>query len=322
MHSHTAPAGGVRIVGVGHVLPPRVVTNDHLAARIDTSDEWITSRVGIRERRYADEDSVAALATEAARRAVVHAGWSADSVDLVIVATMTAQDRSPSTAASVARALGCTGPAAFDLNAACAGFSQAIAVASHALQAKSARRALVIGAERMSDFLDHDDRSTAVLMGDGAGAVAMESAQSVVHGPVVWGTDLSASQLIRIQPPRMLFDMDGPPVFRWAITHAAKVAQDALDAAHITVDELAAFVAHQANGRILAAITDRLGVPAERVADTIAFTGNTSAASIPLALSCHLERVGQIDGPVLLLGFGGGMSYCAQVVPTRLAVTA
>ncbi|MEU6009338.1 beta-ketoacyl-ACP synthase 3 [Streptomyces sp. NPDC047453] len=315
---------GTRILSIAHHQPTRVLTNDDLAAMVDTSDEWIRSRVGIATRRIAAEDeSVADMATSAAAKAVARAGADAADIDLVIVATCTAVDRMPSIAARVARRLEIPAAAVFDLNAACAGFSYALATADLALRGGSSRTALVIGADKMSDFLDWQDRSTCVIFGDGAGAAvvaATEGAEPDGIGPVVWGSQPQRGSAITLETsgpagPPALFRQDGRIVYRWALTSLAPVARQACERAGVAVADLAAVVTHQANLRIIEAVTQQIGAGRAIVARDVVDSGNTSAASVPLALSKLAER-GEVPSgaPVLLLGFGAGLSYAAQVV--------
>ncbi|MFF2012626.1 beta-ketoacyl-ACP synthase 3 [Streptomyces sp. NPDC058195] len=315
---------GSRIVSLAHHQPTRVLTNDDLAVMVDTSDEWIRSRVGIATRHIADADeSVADMAASAAAKAVARAGADAADIDLVIVATCTAVDRMPSIAARVARHLEIPGAGVFDLNAACAGFSYALASADLAVRGGSSRTALVVGVDKMSDFLDWQDRSSCVIFGDGAGAAvvtAVDAARPGGIGPVVWGSQPQRGSAITLGTtgpagPPALFRQDGHVVYRWAVTSLAPVAREACERAGIAPSELAAVVTHQANLRIIEAVTRQLGAAGALVARDVVDSGNTSAASVPLALSKLVER-GEVPSgaPVLLLGFGAGLSYAAQVV--------
>ncbi len=302
-----------RIRGTGSAQPAHVVTNDDLTRTLDTSDEWIVTRTGIRERRIAKEETLVDLAADAAQRALDEAGIDGADVDLLIVATMTGE-RSPSTAARVAGRLGVREAMSYDLSAACAGFTMALAAADQAIRAGDAQRALVIGAERMSDFMDWSDRSTAILMADGAGAAVLEASTERGVFPAVSGTEPSLADAIRIERPDERFTMQGASVLRWTMTNLPRIAQDALARAGMTADQLAGFVPHQANSRIIAAVGDAIGVAPERTSYDVATSGNTSAASVPIALD-KLRRGALVDGgPVLLMGFGGGFSYAAQVV--------
>jgi 3-oxoacyl-[acyl-carrier-protein] synthase III len=310
---------GSRILAMGHYQPSRVVTNDDLAATIDTNDEWIKSRVGIAERRVADGESVADMATFAAEKALASSGLTAADIDLVTVATCSSIDRCPNVATRVAARLGITAPAAYDLNTACSGFSYALGTADHAIRAGATRNALVIGAEKLSDLTDWTDRTTAVLFGDGAGAAivtGVPDGEQPGIGPVLWGSAPDKGDALRIEGWQPYIQQDGQAVFRWATTMLAPFALETCERAGIKPSELAAFVPHQANTRIIDGIVKRLGLgPDVIVAKDIVHSGNTSAASVPLALSKLVERREVPSGaPVLLFGFGGGLTYAGQVV--------
>ncbi|MET9254722.1 beta-ketoacyl-ACP synthase III [Streptomyces sp. NPDC003717] len=310
---------GSRITAVGHYQPAKVLTNEDLAGLVDTSDEWIRSRVGIRTRRIAGPDEpVDELAAHAAAKALAAAGLAPADVDLVLVATSTAVDRSPNTAARVAARLGMPSPAVLDLNVVCAGFTHALASADHAVRAGAARRALVIGADKMSEVTDWTDRTTCVLVGDGAGAAVVEGCAPDGEpgiGPVLWGSVPEMGNAVRIEgtPPR--FAQEGQSVYRWATTRLPAIARQACERAGTDPADLAAVVLHQANLRIIEPLAQRIGAVNAVVARDVVESGNTSAASIPLALSKLVERgeIGSGD-PVLLFGFGGNLSYAGQVV--------
>ncbi|MBP0455693.1 MULTISPECIES: beta-ketoacyl-ACP synthase III [unclassified Kitasatospora] len=309
---------GSRIVALGHYQPPKVLTNDDLAVLVDTDDEWIRSRVGIRTRHIAEGETLVDLATEAAQKALARSGRTAADIDLVVVATCTAIERSPNTAAAVAARLGVKAPAAYDINTVCSGFSYALATADHAIRAGAARTALVIGAERMSDTLDWTDRTTCVIFGDGAGAAVVEAQEDGAEpgiGPVVWGSEPEKSDAVVITGWDPVISQQGQSVFRWATTQIAPLARQACEKAGIDPSELKGFVPHQANLRIIDAIARKLGAPDAVVARDVVESGNTSAASIPLAFSKLVERGELSPGdPVLLFGFGGGLAYAGQVV--------
>src|SRR6516164_3403367 len=316
----TEASAGARILAFGGYQPARVVTNDELAATVETSDEWIRSRVGIASRRIAGPDeTVADMAVAAGGKALAASGLAASDIDLVIVATCTAEAPIPNVAASVATRLGIVAPGAYDLNAACAGFCYALGTASDAVRAGSARNVLVIGAERMTNWLDWNDRSTCIIFADGAGAAVVGPTaddEPTGIGPVVWGSAGDQASKITIAGGRDgAITQDGQAVFRWATTAIAPVALEACRRAGVTPAEISAFVPHQANLRIIEAVARRLGIPRDRVADDIIHAGNTSSASIPLALSRMAEQGRLQPGtPALLLGFGAGLSYAAQVV--------
>jgi 3-oxoacyl-[acyl-carrier-protein] synthase-3 len=310
---------GSRIVAMGHYQPSRIVTNDDLAATIDTNDAWIKDRVGIAERRIAEAESVADMATYAAEKALAASGLSAADIDLVTVATCSSIDRCPNVATRVAARLGITAPAAYDLNTACSGFSYALGTADHAIRAGAARNALVIGAEKLSDVTDWTDRTTAVLFGDGAGAAVVTGVPDGEQpgiGPVLWGSAPDKGDVLKIEGIQPYIKQDGQIVFRWATTALAPFAIETCHKAGIEPSDLAAFVPHQANTRIIDGIVKRLGLgPNVVVAKDLIESGNTSAASVPLALSKLVERREVPSGaPVLLFGFGGGLTYAGQVV--------
>lgn len=311
---------GTRILAFGGYQPAKVVTNDDLAATVDTSDEWIRSRVGIESRRLAGPDeSLADMAVAAGGKALAGSGLSPADINLVIVATCTPESPIPNTAATVATRLGIVAPGAFDLNAACAGFCYALATASDAVRSGTARNVLVIGAEKLSQWVDWTDRSTCIIFADGAGAAVVgpvaEPGDAPGIGPVVWGSDGSMAHLIAVADRHSFIRQEGQAVFRWATTALHPVAKQACERAGVDPTELSAFVPHQANLRIVEAIARKLGAPQAKVANDIVHAGNTSSASIPLALSRMLER-GEIPSgtPVLLLAFGAGISYAAQVI--------
>ena len=312
-------AQGARILSFGGYQPGNVVTNDAIAAQVDTSDEWIRSRVGIVSRRFAGPDeSVPDMAVVAGGKALAASGLSPADIDLVIVATCSAEASIPNASAVVAHRLGIIAPGAYDLNAACAGFCYALANASDAIRAGSARHVLVIGAEKMTAWIDPTDRSTCIIFADGAGAAVVgpvADGEPTGIGPVVWGSAGDLASRIGIPDRRSYMYQEGQAVFRWATTALHPIAAQACERAGVAVSDLSVFVPHQANLRIVEAIARRLGVPRERVADDIVHAGNTSSASIPLALSRMAERGDLKPGsPTLLLGFGAGLCYAAQVI--------
>ncbi|GHF44626.1 beta-ketoacyl-ACP synthase III [Streptomyces griseosporeus] len=310
---------GSRIAAVGHYQPAKVLTNEDLAGMVDTSDEWIRTRVGIRTRHIAGPDEpVDELAAHAAAKALAAAGLTPGDIDLVLVATSTAVDRSPNTAARVAARLGVPRPAALDLNVVCAGFTHALATADHTVRAGAARRALVIGADKMSAVADWTDRTTCVLVGDGAGAAVVEACPEGTEpgiGPVLWGSVPEMGHAVRIEGEPARFAQEGQTVYRWATTQLPPLARQTCERAGIAPEGLAAVVLHQANLRIIEPLAARIGAVNAVVARDVTASGNTSAASIPLALSKLVEQGGITTGdPVLLFGFGGNLSYAGQVV--------
>jgi 3-oxoacyl-[acyl-carrier-protein] synthase-3 len=326
-----APVAGstsTAILGVGAYRPNRVVPNSEIVDAIDSSDEWIQQRSGIKSRRFAaPEETVTLMSTASARLAMERAGIEPAQIDGVIVATVTHMMQTPAAASLVAHELGLDRPVAFDISAACAGFCHGVALASDMIRGGSAKHVLVVGVERLSDILDLTDRGTAFIFGDGAGAAVVGPSDEPGIGPVVWGSDGEQSDLIRqredwrevvaSENPRMPhLVMEGNAVFRWAAFEMAKVAHETLDRSGITVEDLDVFVPHQANMRIIDAMARSMKLP-ERVviARDIAEQGNTSAASIPLALDRLIESGEAKSGDLaLLIAFGAGLAYAAQVV--------
>ena len=309
--------GGTRILGLGHYRPANVVTNADLIARgVDTNDEWIQSRVGIAERHFAAaEESVVDLAEVAGRNAIHASGISRDSIGLVLVATCTMPTPVPAAAPQLAYRLGINSPGAFDINSGCSGFMYALSTASAAVQAGHAEHVLVVAAERFSGWIDFNDRTTSIILGDGAGAAVVGPSAEVGLGPVVWGSDGEQFDAVAIDEQTHFFRQEGQAVYRWATSQMAPVALEACRRAGVKPEELAAFVPHQANLRIIDGIAKRLGATNAVIARDIVTSGNTSAATIPLALS-RLIEAGEIasGAPALLLGFGSGLSYAGQVV--------
>jgi 3-oxoacyl-[acyl-carrier-protein] synthase-3 len=292
--SYPTGAAGSRIISLGHYQPSRVLTNDDLAQMVDTNDEWIRDRVGIVTRRIAaGEETVADMAAAAAEKALAGSGLTAAEIDLVAVATCSSVDRCPNVATRVAARLGIVAPAAYDLNTACSGFSYALATADHAIRAGSARNAIVVGSEKLSDFTDWTDRATCIIFGDGAGAAVVTpvaDGKPTGIGPVVWGSAPEKGESVRIEGWRPYIQQEGQAVFRWATTALAPVALQACERAGVDPSEIAAFVAHQANGRIIDGIAKRLNLPNAVVSKDIAESGNTSAASVPLAFSKLVQK--------------------------------
>ena len=301
------------ITGWGTALPDKIVTNADLSARLDTSDEWIVERTGIRSRHLGG--TTGGLATEAAAAALARANLSPADVDLLVLATTTPDQAVPATASAVQHELGLA-CGAFDLNAACSGFVYALVVTAGML-GHGVSRALVVGAETLSRITDHDDRTTAVIFGDGAGAVVLEHPGT---GSLLgWdlGSDGSGRAILCADHGGTI-EMEGREVFRRAVRVTVDSAQAALGRAGVAASDIALFVPHQANIRIVDAVGQRLGIPPERTAVVLDRTGNTSAASIPLALADALDagRVGPGD-LVLLSGFGAGMTWASAVLRWR-----
>ena len=312
-------ATGTKILGFGGYQPDKVVTNDDLAEIVDTNDEWIRTRVGIQSRRVArDDETVADMAEAACAKALAASGLEPSEVDLVIVATCSAESPMPNVAPTVAHRLGIPAPGAYDLNAACAGFCYGIGAASDAVRAGSARNVLVIGAEKMTSWMDWTDRSTCIIFADGAGAAVVGPSgdgEPSGIGPVVWGSAGDMAQKITIDGRNGSLKQDGQAVFRWATTAIAPIALEACRRAGVTPADISAFIPHQANLRIIEAIAKKLGIPRDRVADDIIQAGNTSSASVPLALSRMAEQGRLQPGtPALLVAFGAGLCYASQVI--------
>ncbi|HLV57938.1 MAG TPA: beta-ketoacyl-ACP synthase III [Natronosporangium sp.] len=312
------PVTGSRVVALGHYQPSRVITNDDLARMVDTSDEWIRTRVGISERRIADEETVADMAAAAAEKALAGSGLTPADIDLVVVATCSSVDRVPNVSTRVARKLGIEAPASYDINTACSGFSYALATVDHAIRAGAARHALVIGAEKLTDFTDWTDRATCILFGDGAGAAVVSATvgdEPPGIGPVLWGSAPEKGDVVVIEGWRPYIQQEGQTVFRWATTALPPLARRVCELAGVDPSELAAFVPHQANLRIIEPLAKKIGAADAVVARDIVESGNTSAASVPMAWSKLVERREIPSGaPVLLFGFGGGLTYAGQVV--------
>jgi 3-oxoacyl-[acyl-carrier-protein] synthase-3 len=317
-----------RIMGMGSYRPTRLVPNSEVVDAIDSSDEWIQQRSGIRTRRWAGpEESVQMMSVEASRVAIERAGLEVGEIDCVVVATVSHLLQTPAVATAIAHELGTDGAAAFDISAACAGFCHGIALANDLIRAGTAKHALVIGVERLSDITDPTDRGTAFIFSDGAGAVIVGPSDEAGIGPVVWGSDGEQYDLIRQredwrdvleqEDPRMPhLVMQGNPVFRWAAFEMAKVAQTTLDRSGITADDLDVFVPHQANMRIIDAMARSMKLPERvRIGRDVADQGNSSAASIPLALHRMIQEGDAKSGDTaLLIAFGAGLAYAAQVV--------
>lgn len=306
---------GARILGFGDYRPAKVLTNDDLAQMVDTSDEWIRTRVGVQTRHIAaDDESVIDMGAAASGKALAASGLAPSDIDLIITATWTMPTGLPTASPSIASRLGIPSPGAYDLNSACAGFCYALSAASDAIRGGSARHVLVVASEKMSAWVDWTDRSTCVIFGDGAGAAVVGPSDAQGIGPVVWGSDGDLSDTLALADNGKLVQ-DGRAVFRWATTKMADVALQACERAGVQLDQIAALVPHQANLRIIDAIVRRLGMTDTVVARDIVETGNTSAASVPLALSRLIER-GEVKtgDQALLVAFGGGLAYAAQVV--------
>jgi len=321
-------AAFTRILSLGAARGDTVVTNDDVAGPIDSSDEWIRQRTGIIERRRSSATEHAIdLAHTAANEAIQAAGIDPGAIDAVIVATISNTVQTPSLAALLADRLGTTPAAAYDISAACAGYTYGIAQADALIRSGAATYVVVVGAEKLSDIAEPTDRSISFLLGDGAGAAVVGPSDDVGIGPTVWGSDGSKWDAVGMNRPlREAFDdpqggfptlrQDGQAVFRWAVWEMAKVAKRALEVAGVLPSELTAFVPHQANMRIIDEFAKQLALPESvLIARDIATTGNTSAASIPLAMHRLLQEHPEASGGLALqIGFGAGLVFGAQVV--------
>lgn len=315
-----------RVEGIGAAVPSRVVDNHEMTNYIETSDEWIQQRTGIVERRWvAEGETVESLSLDAARQAMAHAGIEASEVDAVIVSTVSHLVQTPSLAAIIAAKLDTDGAAAFDISAACAGFSYGLAQADSLVRSGAARRVLVIGAETLSQITDLSDRATAFLFSDGAGAAIVGPSDVPAMGPVVWGSDGHQADVIAMNRDwneavetgqTSQITMQGQAVFRWATGFIADAARRTLEASGLTPDELDLFVPHQANNRITDAMIRTLKMPKHvTVARDIQRQGNTSAASIPLAIETLYEQgLAKSGQTALIVGFGGGLIFAGQVI--------
>lgn len=319
---------GSRLLGTGSALPRRVVTNAELALQVDTSDEWIVERTGIRQRHIADTDeTTATLATAAARAALADAGIDASTIGLIVLATATPDNTFPATATKVQHALGCNGGVAFDVGAVCSGFLYALTVADSLLRTGMAKRALVIGAETFSRILDWDDRTTCVLFGDGAGAVVLEAPapDAAIDGPGILASRLHADgaqhDLLYVDGGPSTTQttghvrMKGREVFRHAVVNLTNVLNEVLEETGISSDQIDWVVPHQANARILDATAKKLGIAPSKVVVTVDRHANTSAASVPLALDVA-RKDGRIKSGdlVMLEAMGGGFTWGASLI--------
>ncbi len=316
-----------RILGLGAARGENAVTNDDIIGPINSSDEWIRKMTGIVTRVRANTDtSVIDLSERAAREAIAHAGIGVDEIDAVILSTITYPHITPGGAPVLADRLGSTA-AAFDISAACAGYCYGIAQADSLVRSGNARNVLVVGAEKMSDYIDPADRSISYLLGDAAGAAVIGASDTAGIGPTVWGSDGSGAQLIgqtsswlevRDEPNTAFPTLyqEGPSVFKWASFKMAPVAREAIAAAGVTPDDIKAFIPHQANVRIIDQLVKQIGLPSHvAVGKDIVDSGNTSAASIPLATERLLRDGDAKSGDLALqIGFGAGLVYAAQVV--------
>lgn len=318
---------GTRIIGTGSCLPKTVVTNDDLSKIMDTSDEWISSRTGIRERHLVKDETTASMSTEAARRAMENAGVTAQEIDLIIVGTVSADHVTPACACEVQAAIGAEGAVAFDINAACSGFMFALNIAHAYLQMGVYRTALIIGAETLSKIMDWSDRSTCVLFGDGAGAaivradtkeglLSFDQGSDGVKGRVLaCANRTNNNPLIETSKELEYVHMDGQEVYKFAVTAVPASLQKTIEAAGLTIEDIDYFALHQANIRILQAVAKRLKVSEDKFPISLDHCGNISAASVPILLD-EMNRKGLLKPgmKIALSGFGGGLTWASAVL--------
>ena len=333
MSIKATPLGHSRILSVGTYRPKRQVPNSEIVDRIDSTDEWIVQRTGIESRRFAgDDETVISMAKAACEMALLRAQLSIEDIDTVILSTISYPFQAPSAATELINELGNPKAAAFDLSAACAGFCYGVGLASDLVRSGTSRNVLVIGVEKLSDYTDPNDRATAFIFADGAGAVIIGHSDQPRIGTTIWGSDADSRDAITLTPSFLDFKKNpdkgvaelgwpniaqqGQVVFRWAVYSMSKVGLKALEAAGVTVDELGAFIPHQANIRIIETMAKEMKIPdSVLIADDIRTNGNTSAASIPLAMDRILEEHPELHGKLaLLIGYGAGLVYAGQVV--------
>ena len=325
--------GNSQILSVGSYRPKRLVLNNEIVDRIESSDEWIVQRTGIQSRRFAGpEESVISMATAACEMALERAGMSMADIDTVILATISYPFQAPSAATELVALLGNPKAAAVDISAACAGFCYGVAMASDLVRTGTSQNVLVVGVEKLSDFTDPNDRATAFIFADGAGAVIIGASDQARIGPTIWGSDADSRETIMLTPAYTEFRdapdkgvahlgwpniaQQGQAVYRWAVFTVSKAGIKALEAAGVRADELGAFIPHQANMRIIESMAKEINIPESVItADDIRVNGNTSAASIPLAMDALLLKHPELHGTLaLLIGYGAGLVYAAQVV--------
>jgi 3-oxoacyl-[acyl-carrier-protein] synthase-3 len=323
-----------QILSVGSYRPKRLVPNSEIVDLIESSDEWIQQRTGIVTRRFADQsEQLLDMAVWAAEDALANAKLTIDDIDTVIVATITFPFQAPSAATALLQRLGNPKAAAFDINAACAGFCYAVSMAHDFIKAGTSKKVLVVGAEKITDFTDPADRATAFIFADGAGAVVIGESSEAGIGPVEWGSDADSRDAILMNPSWIdvrdtesqitkagiswpNISQEGQKVFRWAVFSMSKAALKALESAGLTVNDIDAFIPHQANIRIIETMAKEMNLPdSVIIADDVRVNGNTSAASIPLAMDALLDQHPELHGKLaLIIGYGAGLVYAGQVV--------
>ncbi len=319
----------IKIAGTGHFLPKTVVTNDDLSKIMDTSDEWISSRTGIRERRLATEETTASMSAEAAKLALADASLRPEDVDLIIVATVSADHMTPSCACEVQAAIGAVNAVAFDINAACSGFLFAMHTATMYIRQGIYKNTVIIGAETLSKIMDWNDRSTCVLFGDGAGAAVICGAEEGSDGLLSFtqGSDGARGMVlsgvnrtnnnpyVKTDTSLKYIQMDGQEVYKFAVTKVPAAIEQVLAEANLSPDDIKYFILHQANLRILQSVSKRLKVSQDKFPISLDHCGNISAASVPILLD-EVNRKGclQKGDKIVLAGFGGGLTWGACVV--------
>ncbi len=316
-----------KIIGTGSFLPKTIVTNDDLAKIMDTSDEWISSRTGIRERHLAKEETTADMSVMASKKAMENAGVTAEEIDLIIVGTVSADYVTPSCACEIQAAIGAKRAVAFDINAACSGFMFALNIANAYLQTGVYRTALVLGAETLSKIIDWSDRSTCVLFGDGAGAAVVRADETAGllsfdqgsdggKGMVLAGVNRTNNNpLVQTSKELEYVHMNGQEVYKFAVTTVPESIRRVLDDAKLTPDDIDYFALHQANVRIIQAVAKRLKVSEEKFPISLDHCGNISAASVPILLD-EMNRKGMLKPgmKIVLSGFGGGLTWASAVI--------
>jgi len=329
----SSPTTNSQILSVGSYRPKRLVPNSEIVDRIESSDEWIQQRTGIESRRFAGPDeTVITMAKAACESALKRAKLTMADIDTLILSTISYPYQAPSAATELINELGNPKAAAFDISAACAGFCYGVGMASDLVRGGTSKNVLVVGVEKLSDFTDPDDRATAFIFADGAGAVVVGQSAEAKIGPTIWGSDADSRDAIMLNPPYTEFrnapdkgvaqlgwpniSQQGQTVFRWAVYSMSKVGLKALESAGLGVNDLDVFIPHQANIRIIETMVKEMKLPdSVLVADDIRVNGNTSAASIPLAMDTLLEKHPEMHGKLaLLIGYGAGLVYAGQVV--------
>lgn len=320
---------GVKIVGIGHYCPSNVVSNEYISSLVDTSDEWIVKRTGIKERRISDGESTVDLAVKASEEALKNSGYTTEDIDLIIVATTSPDRIMPSTACSVQERLGCINATAFDISAACSGFVYGLIIANSLLKTNEKFRALVIGAEVLSRIVDWKDRNTCVLFGDGAGAAVLESSDDYGIVSTFFGSDgakgvkaLTSTNLSLNNPfveesddEKRYIEMEGREVFKFAVSVIPTIVNNLLEKSGEKIDNIKYIIPHQANSRIIDEASRRLGITSDRFYINLERYGNTSSASIPIALDEMIKRELIKKGDkVILAAFGGGLTWAGTLI--------